>query len=414
MARVEMDSGKFAEAARRLEQLMKAYPKHALAEDAAYVRGICLKEAKQPAEAQKQFAAYLNAHPGGRFAAEARHQGAVSMAAMGKTADAVKGLTELASRKETRNDGVLYDLAWAYRGGAGGGDAKKAMETYQALLKEFPRGAKAGAARVELPELLYAEKRYKESAELLQAAVADASVTGRLKSLAQYRLGYSYSRLGEWAKAAATFDAFVKGAPDDPLAGDAISEAGAAYASLGKFDEAKRRQARVVKDFPNTAAAKVALLRFGETQNQNAEYQAAAETFASWIKANPKDGMLPRAQFGLGWSLENRGKLAEARAEYAKVIAADNGATGARAQFQIGETYFAEKQFDVAAKELLKVDILYASPEWAARALYEAGRAFEQTKEIDRAKQQYRDCIKKYKDSDVAAMAGKRLEALGG
>jgi TolA-binding protein len=220
--------------------------------------------------------------------------------------------------------------------------------------------------------------------------------------------------LGEHAKAAAIFDAFVKGAPDDPLAGDAISEAGAAYAALGQFDEAKRRQAQVVKDFPNTPAAKTALLRYGETQNQAGEYQAAAETFGNWFKANPKDGLLPRAQFGLGWSLENRGKYAEARAEYAKVIAADNGATGARAQFQIGETYFAEKQFDLAAKELLKVDILYAVPEWAARALYEAGRAFEQTKDVERAKQQYRECIKKYKDSDVAGMAAKRLEALGG
>jgi TolA-binding protein len=170
----------------------------------------------------------------------------------------------------------------------------------------------------------------------------------------------------------------------------------------------------VLKEFPRTPAAKVALLRFGEAQNQGAEYDAAAKTFDRWLSENANDPLAPRAHFGIGWSLENRGKYDEARDEYAKVIAADNGITAARAQFQIGETYFAQKQFDAAAKELLKVDILYTAPEWAARALYEAGRAFEQTRDLDRARQQYRDCVKKYKTSDVAPMAQKRLEALGG
>ena len=123
---------------------------------------------------------------------------------------------------------------------------------------------------------------------------------------------------------------------------------------------------------------------------------------------------MPSAQFGLGWSLENRRKFAEARDAYAKVTASDNGPTAARAQFQIGETYFAQKQYDDAVKELLKVDILYAYPEWSAPALYDAGRAFELNKQIDQAKQQYRLCLKKYKDSDVAVMCRKRLEALGG
>jgi TolA-binding protein len=195
---------------------------------------------------------------------------------------------------------------------------------------------------------------------------------------------------------------------------DALSEAGAAYAQLDQLDKAKQRQDQVLKDFPETPAAKIALLRLGEAQNQGTEYDAAAQTFARWLKQYPQDAMKPRADFGAGWSLENRAQFAEARAAYEKVIAADNGVTGARAQFQIGETYFAQKQYEAAAKELLKVDIQYAAPEWAARALYEAGRAFEQLKEPGRAKEEYRACVKKYKKSDVAPLAQKQLEALGG
>jgi TolA-binding protein len=411
LARIDMDAGQFAAAAQDLDKIIAAYPKNPLAEDAAFSRGICLKEAKQPADAQRQFTLYMQTYPAGKHVAEARHQAAVCMAALGKTSDAVKALTDLANRKETRNDGVLYDLAWAYRGG---NDAAKAAETYEELLREFPKSAKAGAARVELPELLFAEKRYQQAAELLVAAVNDPSLEPRLKSVALFRLGYTYARLNDPAKAAATFDAFAREFPRDSQVAGAISEAGDAYAKLNQLDEAKRHQARVLKEFPRTPAAKVALLRFGEAQNQGGEYDAAAKTFDRWLNDNPNDSLAPRAHFGIGWSLENRGQYDEAREEYAKVIAADNGITAARAQFQIGETYFAQKQFAAAAKELLKVDILYTAPEWAARALYETGRAFEQTKELDRAKQQYRDCVKKYKTSDVAPMARKRLEALGG
>ena len=63
------------------------------------------------------------------------------------------------------------------------------------------------------------------------------------------------------------------------------------------------------------------------------------------------------------------------------MIAADNGETLSApcGSFQTGETYFAQKQFELAAaRELLKVDILYSVPQWSARALYEAGRAFEE------------------------------------
>src|SRR6185437_6490335 len=133
LARIDMDAGQFAAAAQDLDKIVAAYPKNPLAEDAAFSRGICLKEAKQPAEAQRQFTLYLQTYPAGKHVAEARHQAAVCMAALGKTSDAVKALTDLANRKESRNDGVLYDLAWAYRGG---NDSAKAAETYETLLRE--------------------------------------------------------------------------------------------------------------------------------------------------------------------------------------------------------------------------------------------------------------------------------------
>ena len=114
-ARIDMDAGQSAAAAGRLANLAKTYPNNPLAEDAVFVRGLCLQQGKEPAEAQAQFAAYVKNYPAGKHVAEALHQAALCMAAQGKTADAVKALAGLAGRAETRTDGVLYDLAWAYR-----------------------------------------------------------------------------------------------------------------------------------------------------------------------------------------------------------------------------------------------------------------------------------------------------------
>ena len=66
------------------------------------------------------------------------------------------------------------------------------------------------------------------------------------------------------------------------------------------------------------------------------------------------------------------------------------------------------------AYELLKVEDVYKYPKWSARALLESGRAFEQLKQTDQAKQQYSEVISKYKDAPEAAVAQDKLKTLKG
>ena len=90
------------------------------------------------------------------------------------------------------------------------------------------------------------------------------------------------------------------------------------------------------------------------------------------------------------------------------LIAARNP-KNARAQFQIGECLFAGKKHDEAARELLKVDILYAYPEWSAAALYEAGRCFEALGQTVEARQQFTAVVERFEKSRWARLAQERL-----
>jgi TolA-binding protein len=412
LARIEMTGTpeQNDQAAGHLQQLLQKDPHDPLVEDATFVRGIALKNAHHPEAADRQFTVYLHTYPAGKFATDARHQRAIVLTAIGKPAqiaEAVHLLNDLA--KSSRSDAVLYDLAWAYRAG---GDTPNAIATYRALLTDYPAGNQSTPARIELAQLLYTQQNYTEAQALLRTALADERAGPQLHTLALYWTAACAARLGDDAHAAALFDNFVAAAPQDALVPDALGESGTAYANLGKFPEAERRQRQVITQFPNTPAATLATIRLGEVQNQAGDYPAAAATFTHWLADHPTDPLAARAHFGIGWSLENRAQLDEARAQYTQVLALDSSETAARAQFQIGETYFTQKQYELAAKELLKVDILYRSPPWPARALYEAGRAFEQLHDPARAKQQFQATLTKYPAADIAPLAKKHLDAL--
>jgi TolA-binding protein len=169
----------------------------------------------------------------------------------------------------------------------------------------------------------------------------------------------------------------------------------------------------LTKNHPKADAARTAMLKLGEVQTELGDHEAAGKTYEDFLSKYPQDEFAYLARFGMGWSLENRKQYDDARSWYEKVTSSHNGPTAARAQFQIGETYFAQAKYAEAVKALLAVEDVYGKTEWAPRALYEAGRALEQLQQKDKAKQQYGSVIEKYKDAPEAALAQKALAALG-
>ena len=408
---IDFDAKRYAEAARRFGELADAHATHKLAGEARYQQGVSLLEAGQTDEALKVLQRYVRSGQAGKYAAQARRCVARCLAKLGRHAEAEKALSALvAAEKENVTEDLLYELAWSQHESKHP-DTKK---TYRRLLAAFPKGKLATNARAELAELLYGEKNYTEAAGLLEQVVADKSTDRRTFSVACYRLGWCYDHLGKPEKAAVVFSAFAAAGSDSELAPSAMHQAGMAYAKLSRLEEAEKQFAALVSRFPKHDLVVSSMLKLGEIQAQLESYDRSAATYTAFLKQFPTSKYAYQANFGIGWAMENQRKYDDARKWYAKVTASHNGPTAARAQFQAGECYFAEGKFDKAAGELLKVEIVYAYPEWSARALYEAGRAFEAMKQTDQAKSQYSACVKKYKGTASAAQAAKKLKELGG
>ena len=262
--------------------------------------------------------------------------------------------------------------------------------------------------------MLSNDKKYSEAAELLEAVTADKSAEPKVVSIAAYKLGWCYEKLGKSDRAAIVFSNFAATNGGDPeLTPSALLEAGMASADQGKFEQAEKSLADLLKKFPDYKQAPVALLRLGEAQAEQQEFDPSAKTYQAYLDKFAKNEFAYRApDFGLGWAMENLKRYDDARSAYKKVIAASNGEFAARAQFQIGETLLAEQKFEPAVKELLAVEDVYAYPKWSARALLEAGRAFEQLKQPDQARRQYTAIMTKYKDAPEAALALERIKAM--
>jgi len=316
----------------------------------------------------------------------------------------------LAGSDKTCTESVLYDLAWAQRKN---NDRPGAIGTYRRLLEKFQAGKLAPAARTELAELLYLDKEYAEAASFLEKVVADQGVEAGTRAIARYKLGWCYAELSQHQKAAEAFGAFALNHPDSDVVPSAMYKAGESHMEAGNLAESEKFFADLLNRFADCSEAEAAQLKLGEVQGRAGNYKDSTATYEKFLKDRGEGSKFAYlAKFGIGWALQNQGRHKEAREWYRKVIETHDGETAARAQFQIGECFLAEKNLVGAAAAFVDVDYTYAYPKWSSVALYQAGRAFEALGQIDNARSRYDLCISKYKDSDSAALAKERLKYL--
>ena len=86
-------------------------------------------------------------------------------------------------------------------------------------------------------------------------------------------------------------------------------------------------------------------------------------------------GRYSQSLFGAAWAIENQGRPADAIERYRRVAEGHDGETAARAQFQIGESLFAQKKYDDAVREFQSRERRYGGVEGADGARPAEGRS---------------------------------------
>lgn len=405
----------FTAAAERFAGAAGRAPNDDAAAAALLQQGQALLAAEQYADAEAALAAVVQRFPANDRVGVARAQLALALARQDKPAAALRLIEQVeqsgGASDESLKSGLQYEKAWCQRKL---GQTDAAAMTYRALLKDGG-GSQRVYAALELAELLAGQGQCEEALKLLQPVRATASDFGALNADAQaralYRIGTCAFEAGRNEEVLAALEEMLKGAPQHALAGSAEFFCGEVCFKLNRLPAAVEHLTRVVEGHQKDDVYGPSLLRLGECLAGLQRWQRSEEVFTQHLREFPADSQWYQAQFGVAWARENLGRHDEALAAYRPIVERHKGPTAARAQFQIGECLYAQKKFQEAVTEFLKVDILYGYAEWSAAALYEAGRCLEELGQVATARQQFTAVREKYGATRWAELAAQRLAA---
>ena len=381
------------------------------APDAIYDQGAALLSAGKYEQAESSFTEFLRAAPDHSRVPDALAQQAIATSRRGQYDRALSLIQSAESRAAAiapdLRAAMRYERAWALNALHRADEAQRA---YVALLAERIPPTLESHAALDLAQLTIAGNDFSGALALLDRAESSApSGDDSVRERVGYLRGLCQLKTDRAAEAAATLDEFLMAHPGGELAVAAGLLAGQAHLRNRHPELAVERLTKVVEASPPLETLGPALLCLGEAQAASQQWDQSQAAFERYLKESPSSDLWFQAQFGIGWALENQGHHAEAISAYRDVVTRHQGATAARAQFQIGECLFAQRRHEEAVREFLKVDILYAYPEWSAAALYEAGRCLAQLEKPEEARRQFQQVTDRFKDTEWANLAARQL-----
>lgn len=422
LAETALAQGDYAAVKPQVEKYLKVAPA-----DRKAAAWLTLAQAEHGLKAWKEGAAAcesgLKAEPAADLKAQLRYwQGLCFIGAKDPKAAAAV-LEKLAADGPPEDIGsqAWYELGWVRRDLA---DAPGAAVAFEKSASTYPQAKLAGEGWFEAAQSWYAQKKYPESAKRYQQAL-DSNLPEEFREQARHKLGWSAYHQQDWAGAERAFAEQLKAAPTGELAADAMVMRARALLKLGKYPQALELEEAALKAYgqepPTEKATFVEVLLLDAAQasgkQEKPDWEKSLRFAQQFLSRFPKSGRLPEALFAKAQALENLGQIEAALSGYQAVTDASDEPSEivARAWYMHGEILFGKKQHKDAVRSFFKAAYSFdpAYEEWAANALFEAGRCFEVLMRLDQARDAYKELQTKYPQHPKAKLAAERAASLG-
>jgi cellulose synthase operon protein C len=415
----QFQAGRLAESAATFDDVLKKNPPEAVAAEAALARGQILAMLGQSEPALAMFDLAIARYP-------RSPQHADSLLAAARLYDKLKqpdrsaALYERLDREHPqfpKLDLVLYDWAWALRAL---GKAQDADRLFERLRRQYPQSRFRADATFRLAQRAFDAQDFARAIGLIDDALV-AKADPQVREYAMHLRGQIAVAKADWPKAREVFETLVAEFPESRRRLAAEYWSAESCYRQGDYQAAAARLERVaqqieqLKDHREPWMAMVPLRRaqmFVKQGQFRDAYAIAAKIAADY----PRFEQQYEVDYVLGRCLANEADFEGARKAYNRVIGSAAGAkteTAAMAQWMIGETYFHQKDYRTALREYLRLETLYAYPNWQAAALLEAGKCHQRLGEPTPAAELYRQILKDYPKTSFAQQAAKQLAAIG-
>ena len=291
---------------------------------------------------------------------------------------------------------VSYGMAWCHL-------RRDELEAADKLFAAVPAaGADAAVASdavLQRGEIAYRRKEHAAAAKHFSEVADEDSPRG---ARALYMLAWCKRHLGDGDGAITHFGALVRGRPDCSFYGDAVVRFAEGLVARGDCEEARKVLSGAMARLGGTEHEEAGLHLYGEALVALQQWREVIECSTSLRAKFPDSERRFLSSFRLGLAYKALGVLDKAETAFRETVSQTETVEGAKAQFNIGGIYFGKKQYLEAAKNFLRVEMLYDYPDLSPKALYHAVDAFRRSGEEDRAKLYVQRLIEAYPDSEWA------------
>ncbi len=332
-----------------------------------------------------------------------------------QAADAYRRLLDLGGGTDEFDD-ALSGLAWVLKSQ---GDMSQSFRLFAQIHETCFDSPHWPEATYLLAERAFQSQDVDRASALLEALFSrtetERTIPTRIASRALYLKGQIAAHRRQWTVVLETmsvllrdFDETALEQPARYLAAEARYRMGSTARAATLFRELQLDAQRAEE----TVWAARAGLRYVQILARRGQWTEALDNARLLVKEFPEFDHRYEVDYVIGRSLAAQGLLADARDAYQRVTASEQGRgteTAAMAQWMIGETYMHQKDYARARREFLAVELLYAYPNWQARALLEAGKCCELMNQWTAAQRHYSELVDRYPATGVAERASRRL-----
>lgn len=373
--------GQLGDAEAALRSARERRPTGAYAQAALLELGILQYERRRYDEAVLSFDRLLTEAPNGPFAGEAARRLGETYATLGQTERAREAFERAealgSATAETRSE-VAFQSAYALF------QAERYEEATNALLRvaaDDPTGARAGEALFYAGESAFQSGRYDRAEDIL-AEFARRFPNHPKADAGRYVLAWTHFRRRDYTSAAAAFErflsAYTRSEESVPYYADALLRLGDSYSALRQFDDARAVYAMVPEATADGRGSDYALFQTAQAYLGQGRTRDALAAFGRLIDGYPQSSLLGAALVARGEIRLAQGDFDAARADYNRVASSlPNDPAAPRALVGSGDAYANQERFDEAEAAYRAVLTRYPNSPYAADALDGLGFVYQ-------------------------------------
>jgi TolA-binding protein len=408
---VRYKTGDFSQAIRDLSEVVRHYPNHPVAAEAHYWLGMAHLSAKQFDNARAAFDSVLAAQPPADLAAQAILRLGDTFYNQGKFERAIEAYRRLADQAPTdmhtadAEYGIILSLYQLRR-----------FDDYQAraraFIERYPTHPLSSTVLYQLAELFEAEKRPQPALDTYRQVI-ERYRQSELAEAAHLRRGEIFAAQENWGAALQEYQQALAAARSDVVRIDALYGIARAQHELKQYDAAVEAYRRLALEFPTNRFTAASLRGLAQIYTQTGRKAEAKQTWQALLGRAPKDATAAEAHVELGLILQSDGEHRQALEHFHQALSQGTPELAARAQYEIGRAYTAQKNYQQGTLELLKVAYLYPQQQrWVQRALFQAAANYEQEQKWREALAIYQKIVNEVPGAEPRQQASQKIEQL--